>query len=81
MKKTIEMQHFAGFRDLRGCASESYDTTAASPRELFLELGLQEAVPLESHWLKVAINDDFAEWDDPLEAGDRVVFMMPMSGG
>ncbi len=79
--KTIELQHYARFRDLRGCTAESVTTTAASPRELYRELGFEVSMPAPGDWLRVAINDDFAGWDDPLEDGDLVVFMMPMAGG
>jgi molybdopterin converting factor small subunit len=31
--------------------------------------------------LKVAVNDEFRDWDTPLAAGDRVVFIPPVAGG
>jgi len=31
--------------------------------------------------LRVAVNDEFADWSRPLGAGDRVVFIPPVAGG
>jgi molybdopterin converting factor small subunit len=31
--------------------------------------------------LRVAVNDEFADWSRPLVAGDRVVFIPPVAGG
>jgi molybdopterin converting factor small subunit len=31
--------------------------------------------------LRVAVNDEFADWSQPLAAGDRVVFIPPVAGG
>jgi molybdopterin converting factor small subunit len=31
--------------------------------------------------LKVAINSEFADWSQPLAAGDAVVFLPPVAGG
>ena len=41
--------------------------------------GAHFALPAEG--IKVAINDDFAAWDAPLEDGVRVVFIPPFAGG
>jgi molybdopterin converting factor small subunit len=81
MQKTIDLQYYARFRELRGRSSEFVTTTAATPRELFEELGFDRSMPVAASWLKVAINAAFATWDDPIENGDVVVFMTPMAGG
>jgi molybdopterin converting factor small subunit len=31
--------------------------------------------------LRVAINEEFADWTRPLEDGDHVVFIPPVAGG
>lgn len=81
MEKRLALEHYALFRDARGTSAETVTTRAATPRELFSELGLDAACPLDPAWLKVAINDAFASWDTALQAGDRVVFIAPMAGG
>lgn len=77
----IELRYYAMFREARGCSSEVVETAARTPRELFRELGLDEAVGLDEQRLRVAVNDEFAAWDTSLERGDVVVFLAPFSGG
>jgi sulfur-carrier protein len=31
--------------------------------------------------MRVAVNDEFCEWSQRLNAGDRVVFIPPVAGG
>jgi len=31
--------------------------------------------------LRVAVNEEFSDWQRPLEDGDRVVFIPPVAGG
>lgn len=79
--RQIEVLYFAAYRDARGRSSELINTTAATPAALYAELGLDAALPLDTQRLRVAINDEFAAWTDPLAAGDRVVFIAPVAGG
>jgi len=81
MEKQINLQYFAQFRDLRGCSGETVITRAGTAQELFEELGFATSIPVGAKWLRVAINDAFASWDDAIENGDVVVFMTPMAGG
>ena len=79
MTKHIDVHHFGPVRDARGCSDEAVSTEAATPRELYAELGLDASFPLSG--LRAAVNDAFAAWDAPLSDGDRVVFLAPSSGG
>jgi sulfur-carrier protein len=81
MDKQIDLQYHARFREVRGRSSETVTTRAATPRELFQELGLDRDFPIDAAWLKVAVNDAFASWEDTLADRDVVVFMTPMAGG
>ena len=81
MEKQIDVHYYALFRDLRGKEHETVTTRAASPRELYEELGMGAALRLDTHALRVAVNDAFASWDAPLSAGDLVVFIAPTAGG
>ena len=81
MDKEIHLEHFALFRDARGTSAETITTRAATPRELFGALGLDAVCAPDPAWLRVAVNDAFADWDAPLETGDRVVFIAPVAGG
>lgn len=81
MEKQIDVHYYALFRDARGTDAETVTTAAASPRELYQELGLNATFRLDTGALKVALNDAFTSWDAPLQDGDLVVFIAPTSGG
>jgi molybdopterin-guanine dinucleotide biosynthesis protein A len=79
--RSIRVQYFALLREQAHCSEESVDTAAATPRELFLELKARHAFTLPADMLKVAVNTEFADWSQPLQAGDTVVFIPPVAGG
>ncbi len=79
--KQIGMQYYAIFRGARGVDAETVTTQAATPRELYAELGLGEIFPLNPKRLKVAVNDEFGDWEQTLGDGDLVVFIAPVAGG
>jgi molybdopterin-guanine dinucleotide biosynthesis protein A len=79
--RPLDIQYFALLREQAGCARESLQSAARTPRELYLELQTRHRFTLPLEMLRVAINGDFAEWDHPLEAADHVVFIPPVAGG
>lgn len=80
-EKRIQIQHFAAFRDARGCEAEVVTTQAATPRDLYDELDLSEVYPSAPSWIRVAVNDEFTSWNSTLRDGDTVVFIAPVAGG
>lgn len=78
--KTISIEYFAILREHAGTDAESVSTAARTPGELFAELSARHGFP-ELAPLKVAINDEFGDWDAPLNEGDSVVFIPPVAGG
>lgn len=81
MEKQIHLEHYALFREARGTSTETVVARAATPGELFSELGLDAVCAPDPAWLRVAVNDAFADWQAPLKPGDRVVFIAPVAGG
>ncbi len=79
--RPLDIQYFALLREQAGCAHESLQSAARTPRDLYLELQTRHRFTLTLEMLRVAINGDFAEWDHPLEAADHVVFIPPVAGG
>ena len=77
----IQLEYFALLKDQRGCASETLETDAATPQQLYSELSERHSFTLGPESLKVAINEDFADWDAPLSEGDTLVFIPPVAGG
>jgi len=78
--KTLNIEYFAILREQAGMSGEQRSSAAATAAELFEEL--REAYGFgDSGNFKVAINEEFAAWDDTLNDGDRVVFIPPVAGG
>jgi molybdopterin converting factor subunit 1 len=81
MGKTVEILYFGALREQRGCAEEHLETAAATPEELFEELRDRHGFSLTRPSLRVAVNDEFGSWQEPIQEGDRVVFIPPVAGG
>jgi len=78
---SVRVQYFAVLRDQAGRSEETVDTHARTPRELYEELRRERRLSLEPEQLRVAVNEDFADWGHALAAGDSVVFLPPVAGG
>ena len=81
MKKQINVRYFAGFREHAGTAEESVEVDASTARDLFTELRHRHGSTEPSGHCKVAINDEMADWDDAVSAGDTVLLFPPVAGG
>lgn len=77
----VHVQYFAVLRERSGLGQETVATTAATAAELYEELAARHPLGLPRSMLRVAINDEFADWARPLAAGDRIVFIPPVAGG
>lgn len=78
---TVNVNYFAALREKAGKSEEEIRTEAATALELYYELQDRYHFTLESVEISVAINDHYAALDRKLNAGDRVVFIPPVSGG
>jgi len=78
---TIHLEYFASLREQRGLANETIATTDPDARALYTSLRERHGFSLSAEHLRVAVNDDFCDWDRPLSDGDRVVFLPPVAGG
>jgi len=77
----IQVRYFAAFREAAGLAAEPVETQADTPAALFRECaGRHPALQSYSASL-VAINDEMADWEQPLAEGDEVLFFPPVAGG
>ena len=75
------VEYFALFRELAGCDKEIVETDAVDAATLYEEISERHSIGLEPGRMKVAINDEFADWTTSLSDGDRVVFIPPVAGG
>ncbi len=79
--RRLQVQYFAILREQAGRSEETLDSSARDARALFEELRGSRQLQLRPEQLRVAINDQFAEWSQTLNAGDRVAFLPPVAGG
>jgi molybdenum cofactor guanylyltransferase len=77
----IHIDYYAALRERCGRQQETLETGASTPLELYAELRARYGFPWPPDSLQVAVNDEFRAWTEPLTAGDRVVFIAPVSGG
>lgn len=78
---TIQLYYFALLQDQRGLAQEKLSTEAQTVADLYAELKDRHGFTLSPDALRVSVNERFAPWDAPIQDGDEVVFIPPVSGG
>ncbi|PNK60520.1 molybdopterin converting factor subunit 1 [Psychrobacter sp. FDAARGOS_221] len=78
----ITVLYFASLADQaqQGQQQLSLDKALTLP-ELYSQLQSQHGFELTPGKVRVAINDEFASWDDTIEEGDTVAFIPPVAGG
>ena len=76
----IRVEYFAILREKVGKSDENLQTRAETASALFDELASRYDFPNMTS-MKVAINDEFSDWNAVLADGDSVVFIPPVAGG
>jgi molybdopterin-guanine dinucleotide biosynthesis protein A len=79
--KSIRVQYFAVLREQAGRREEAIETRAHTAADLYEELKHRYGFQLSAIQLKVALNNEFSDWQTPLKQGDAVVFIPPVAGG
>jgi molybdopterin converting factor subunit 1 len=77
----VTARYFAAFRERAGRDAETLDTEARTAAELYGELVRRHGFADSITRCKVAVNDELADWNVPLTAGDEVLFFPPVAGG
>ena len=77
---SIRIEYFAILREKAGKSAENLETGAITAGALFDELAARYDFPATSS-MKVAINDEFSDWNASLKDGDSIVFIPPVAGG
>ena len=81
VQREIRVQYFAVLREQAGRGSEALATAASTPSELYEELRGTRGLTFPRSMLRVAVNEEFCDWDRPLQDGDHIVFIPPVAGG
>ena len=80
----VEVLLFARLRELAGATSVFLSVAATSPTPRDVWSALVAAHPRIAggdSGLRVAVNQSYADWDTPVNAGDIVAFIPPVAGG
>ncbi len=77
----VQVRYFALLREQAGRSAEQLETSAATALELYQELRRRRGLALDPERLRVAVNDEFGDWDTRLSEGDTVAILPPEAGG
>ena len=81
MSVQLSVLYFASLRDAAGRAEETVICDAPDLRGLYASLKERHGFLLPVERLRVAVDGEFARWDDPPRVGSEVAFITPVSGG
>lgn len=79
--KNIKIAYFAKLREEANKRNESLETEANTGLEIFNILKDKYNFSLCETDLKIAINEEFADWNTELKNNDVIVFIQPVAGG
>ncbi|MCF6320125.1 MAG: MoaD/ThiS family protein [Proteobacteria bacterium] len=77
----LEILFFGKLKETWNTNKLSIQTTSSNVEELYTELLTQASEAPHKASIKVAINDEFVNWDSQLNDNDIVAFLPPASGG
>lgn len=80
-EREIRVQYFAILREQARRSDETLRTRARTPSELYAELAARHRFTLPASQLRVAVNGEFGDWQQPLAERDELVFIPPVAGG
>ena len=81
MSKTLTVRYFAAFRERAGIDEEIITHAADTARDVFELLKTRHGSSEPLRHRKVAINDEMADWDAPVNDGDTILLFPPVAGG
>ena len=79
--KNVLVEYCGVLREDAGCNSEKFQTRSVTAAGLWEELRMSRRLSLEIDSVKIAINDEFRSWNQPLAEKDKVTLFPPFAGG
>ena len=83
MENTLQIRviYFAKLRDLIGLDEEIFSMEEGDdPSDVLKSIKKKHKIDIGANF-KIAVNDEFSQWDIKLNNGDRLVFIPPVTGG
>ena len=83
MENTLQIRviYFAKLRDLIGLDEEIFSMEEGDdPSTVLASIKKKHNIDIGTNF-KIAVNDEFSQWDIKLNNGDRLVFIPPVTGG
>ena len=83
MSNSIKIQviYFAILRELTGLDKETFSIKQGNkPGDVLTSINERHEIDLGINF-KIAVNDEFSDWDIELNEGDRLDFIPPVTGG
>ena len=83
MENTLQIRviYFAKLRDLIGLDEEIFSMKKGDdPSDVLASINKKHKIDVGANF-KIAVNDEFSQWDIKLNNGDRLVFIPPVTGG
>ena len=77
----LRVRHFAALRKAAGVELETVALDGGDLRALYRHLQQRHGWSFAESAVRVAVNDALVPWSHPLQDGDEVVFLPPVSGG
>ncbi len=77
----VKLLYFASLADRAGRTEESVETHTSDPATLYDDVRQRHGFSLGKERVRVAVNGQIVDWNHPLNEGDEIVFLPPVSGG
>lgn len=81
MNKSVTLRYFASLQEQTQKSTETLVTALETYRDLYSFLADHYGFLLAPGQIKVAVNDEFAELDQPILHQATIVFIPPVAGG
>ncbi len=77
----LKIRYFANLREEANKAEEIFETSAKTAQDVYIELKSKYSFSLDSDFVKLSLNQKYADINSQLNEGDELVFIPPVAGG
>ncbi len=77
----LNIKYFAALRECAGKSDECLNVEVSTVEDVYQMLNEKYSFSVDRHHLKVALNEEYAKFDDKVSDGDTLVFIPPVAGG